>query len=114
MINRSLILALTAGAFLAVPTAPAWAQSRPSWCGSQGSLNPAEQTVCARRTLWGLDGSLNVAYQAALGRAGRHRSELVSDQASWIRGPRNGCGGSVSCLSGVYRDRIVTLGDLYN
>jgi uncharacterized protein len=114
MIKRSLILALTAGAFCVVLSAPTWAQSQPSWCGSQDTLNPAERTVCARRTLWGLDENLNAAYQDALRRAGRHRSELVRDQASWIRGPRNGCGANVSCLSRVYSDRIVTLGDLYN
>jgi uncharacterized protein len=114
MIKRGLVLALTAGAFLLGPTAPTWAQSRPSWCGSQGSLNPAERTVCATRNLWGLDANLNTAYQTALRKAGRQRAQLVNDQASWLRGTRNGCGANASCLSGVYSDRIVTLGDLYN
>ena len=113
MIKRGLVLALTAGALLLGAAAPTWAQSRPSWCGEQGNLNPAERTVCTNRTLWALDANLNTAYQTALRKAGRQRAQLVQDQARWLRGKRNGCGANAPCLMGVYSDRIVTLGDLY-
>jgi uncharacterized protein len=114
MFKSGLTLALASATLLFASVTASQAQSRPSWCSSQGSLNPAERAVCANRDLWDLDSALNTAYQTALRKAGRERQQLINDQARWLRGVRNGCGANVSCLTGAYSDRIVTLGDLYN
>jgi uncharacterized protein len=104
-----IVLALAAGASLLVGVTAAQAESRPSWCRSQGSLNLAEQTVCDTPRLWGLDYQLNIIYRGALSSVGSQRGRLEASELDWLRVTRNGCNADDSCLDDVYARRIDVL-----
>jgi hypothetical protein len=106
MTKASLIAASAVGISLLASVAQVQAQGRPSWCNSQGSLNAAERTVCATRSLWDLDYQLTLIYQSALNSVGSQRARLRRTQEDWVRVTRNGCNDDDTCLADVYERRI--------
>jgi uncharacterized protein len=74
----------------------------PGWC-SEGSLNAAEQTICANRDLSQMD-----LYMADLYAQVRHFPGIVSEQQAWLSA-RNACYAEYPCLYAAYADRIEDL-----
>jgi uncharacterized protein len=102
------------GVSLVASVAPVQAQSRPHWCSSQGSMNAAERTICATRSLWSLDDQLNIIYQSALNSVGNERARLVRSQEDWVRVTRNECNDDDTCLRDVYDRRIAIVRSIDN
>jgi uncharacterized protein len=78
----------------------------PSWC-SEGSLNPAERTICANPDLGQMD-----LYMADLYAQVRHYPGVQANQVAWLSS-RNACQASYSCLYGAYAGRIAELRSRY-
>ncbi|MGI3184391.1 lysozyme inhibitor LprI family protein [Nioella aestuarii] len=74
----------------------------PAWC-TEGSLNPAEQTICGNSELGQMD-----LYMADLYAQVRHLPGIVSEQQGWLRA-RNACYSDYPCLYAAYSDRIQEL-----
>ncbi len=100
-------LALGAFLFLGV-IVEADAQTRPSWCSSQPTLNAAEGAICASPALWDLDARLGRAYRDTLSSAGPRRTELMRSQQGWLQA-RNACGAGIPCLEAIHQDRLTAL-----
>jgi uncharacterized protein YecT (DUF1311 family) len=72
----------------------------------QTARSEAEKAICRDARLAQLDLELAAANGAALARlSGTTRRELVAEQRRWIE-RRNGCGGSISCLQTIHRERV--------
>lgn len=71
----------------------------PDWC-SQGSLNAAEQTICAYPELGQMD-----LYMADLYYQVRHYPGIPADQQNWLAS-RNACHANYGCLYSAYSLRI--------
>ena len=105
--RKGLMLIALGGAILATSVAPASAQERPDWCDSQRRQNDTEATICDNRSLWDLEGSLNIAYRKAMRELSRSdQGDLKESQQDWLSGTRNACGSDVGCLRGAYRSRV--------
>ena len=119
MTKASLIAAAVLGVSLlamAMATARAQDQSqaRPSWCGTQKSLNAAERTICASQSLSDLDNQLSTIFASALKSVGKERARLQKTQADWVRVTRNGCNDDDICLTDVYQRRIAIVRSIDN
>jgi uncharacterized protein len=105
---------LAATAFLCGSVMAAQAQeNRPTWCGSQSSLNLAEQTICSTRSLWNLDGQLTLIYDGALNDVGSEKARLEASEKRWIAS-RDACGINVVCLTDKYQSRIEQVRNIDN
>lgn len=109
---RRLSWTLLAACSVSVASGTIWsdasAQTRPSWCSSQPTLNAAEGAICASPVLWDIDARLGRAYRDTLSSAGPRRTELMQSQQSWLQ-VRNACGATAPCLEVVYQDRLTAL-----
>jgi uncharacterized protein len=116
MVRSGFVLASTVGAMMAVLVGTASAQSsQPPWCSEGGSKNAAERTICATRSLWNLDDTLNLSYAFAKDRLpAAEKRILESSQLNWLRGTRDACGSDVGCLAEAMRSRSATLDDINN
>jgi uncharacterized protein YecT (DUF1311 family) len=114
MIKAAALVASTVGVIFLASATHVQAQGRPSWCGSQESLNPAERTICQTRALWDLDYQMNIIYQSALQSVGGERSRLQRSQEDWVRVTRNGCNEDDDCLRDVYERRIAIVRSIDN
>ena len=99
---------ITGFAVAAALTAPACAQSAPSF-DCRSNTAPDERAICANAMLSRLDRQLAAAYAAArssLDAAGQ--TELRQAQRAWLRA-RADCGAQVSCLTVRYTERLEQL-----
>lgn len=98
-----------------VSSAPARAQdSKPSWCGSQASLNLAEQTICSTRSLWIIDNQLTLIYNGAIKDFDAiNKAKLEQSEKDWIV-QRDACNTNIVCLTNQYQNRIELVRDYDN
>jgi len=111
---RTSFIVAAAAAILVSSVGTMFAQeSPPNWCSTVKNKNPAEQTVCATKSLWHADDQLNLSYAFAYDRlSAAQKKILAASQADWLKQTRNGCKTDVDCLAKEMQYRSDTLDDI--